>query len=100
MCTALFLYDTHPTLLLLLLFNRDEFYDRHALTFGICGLQLCNQNIITSAVPQGNKRGALLGGQARHPGWERLARRGDMAGNNAVGEVCIPDELQRGELSR
>lgn len=29
MCTALFLYDTHPALLLLLLFNRDEFYDRH-----------------------------------------------------------------------
>ncbi|GBF97685.1 hypothetical protein Rsub_09743 [Raphidocelis subcapitata] len=28
MCTSLFLLDAHPSLLLLLLFNRDEFYNR------------------------------------------------------------------------
>ncbi|WIA36095.1 hypothetical protein OEZ86_007446 [Tetradesmus obliquus] len=28
MCTSLFIYDIHPALLLLLTFNRDEFFDR------------------------------------------------------------------------
>jgi uncharacterized protein with NRDE domain len=30
MCTSLFMLDAHPALLLLLLFNRDEFYNRCA----------------------------------------------------------------------
>ena len=28
MCIALFLFDVHPSLLFLLVFNRDEFYNR------------------------------------------------------------------------
>jgi uncharacterized protein with NRDE domain len=28
MCVSLILYDSHPALLLLLAFNRDEFWDR------------------------------------------------------------------------
>lgn len=31
MCISLVLYDSHPALLLLLAFNRDEFWDRQAL---------------------------------------------------------------------
>lgn len=31
MCVSLVLYDSHPALLLLLAFNRDEFWDRQAL---------------------------------------------------------------------
>jgi hypothetical protein len=30
MCISLVLYDSHPALLLLLAFNRDEFWDRQA----------------------------------------------------------------------
>jgi uncharacterized protein with NRDE domain len=28
MCTALFLFDVHPSILLLVVFNRDIFYNR------------------------------------------------------------------------
>lgn len=33
MCISLVLYDSHPALLLLLAFNRDEFWDRQAPMF-------------------------------------------------------------------
>ena len=29
MCTSLFFYDVHPTILFLLAFNREEYYDRY-----------------------------------------------------------------------
>lgn len=29
MCTSLFFYDIHPTILFLLAFNREEYYERY-----------------------------------------------------------------------
>jgi hypothetical protein len=35
MCISLLLYDAHPSLLLLLTFNRDEFWDRYVRVRGL-----------------------------------------------------------------
>ncbi len=44
MCTSLFLWDSHPELVLLLLFNRDEFFhrcDRQCVTSFTTFVGLC-----------------------------------------------------------
>lgn len=49
MCISLVLYDSHPALLLMLAFNRDEFWDRSVVSvllqwccmYGACDYALC-----------------------------------------------------------
>lgn len=63
MCTSLFLWDQHPTLLLLLAFNRDEFLDRYTRST----LRLAFSQAIDKLVV--GKRSQLISGQTGRASW-------------------------------
>ena len=57
MCTALFFYDVHPTLLFLLAFNREEYQER-------CGLDV-HIHACTPMTPS-RRKGGWRAGRAMH----------------------------------
>ena len=100
MCTALFLLDVHPSILFLLVFNRDEFYQRWARLIS----QQCIHPFelaflfLQGALPiQANEGGAVLGGQAGHPSGQRPGGRRYMAGRHSHRPLCIPHKFSGGE---
>jgi len=84
MCTSLFLLDAHPSLALLLLFNRDEFYNRcvsctrlgcrcACMAVALDQAFVLHQHPLHHSTPnaraaQTHRPGKLLGGPSRDPG--------------------------------
>ena len=77
MCTALFLLDVHPSILFLLVFNRDEFYQRWARLISQQCIHRSNWPFYSYKVP------AHSGQRRRRSFWED--KPGILAGRDLVG---------------